>query len=49
VFAGCLIQAAAFLDGRTPPDFPGNDSEVDFVGRGLPNDLSPAGRAMMGV
>ena len=42
-------QAHLFLSGRTPPDFPSNDSEVDFVDRATIDDLSPLGREMMGL
>jgi hypothetical protein len=41
-------QRERFLSGRTPADFPPNDSEVDFVGRSTEADLSPLGRKMMG-
>merc|ERR1711879_682669 len=36
------------LEGRTPPDFPPNDSEIDFVGRGTRSDLTQLGRKMLG-
>ena len=42
-------QAAAFLDGRTPPDFPADNFEVDFVGRATEADLTPLGRRQMGL
>jgi hypothetical protein len=42
-------QAAAFLAGKTPPDFPADDFEVDFVGRATENDLTPLGRRQMGL
>jgi len=41
-------QLPAFLDGKSPPDFPKDDFEVAFVGRATPDDLSPLGRAQMG-
>jgi hypothetical protein len=42
-------QAAAFLAGNTPPDFPADNFEVDFVGRATENDLTPLGRRQMGL
>ena len=42
-------QAPAFLEGRTPPDFAPDDFEVDFRGRGTEGDLTPLGRAQMGL
>lgn len=42
-------QAAAFLEGRTPPDFAPDDFEVDFVGRATAADLTPLGRRQMGL
>ena len=41
-------QRERFEAGRTPPDFPPNDSECGFVGRGGVLDLSELGREMMG-
>jgi hypothetical protein len=41
-------QAEKFAAGRTPPDFPPNDSEVGFAGRGGVADLSALGRRMLG-
>ena len=41
-------QRERFEAGRTPPDFPSNDSECGFVGRGGVLDLSELGREMMG-
>ena len=32
-----------------PPDFPPNDSEVEFDGRGTEADLTPLGRRMLGL
>ncbi len=40
-------QAAAFLDGRSPPDFAPEDFEVDFEGRATVDDLSELGRQQM--
>jgi Protein of unknown function (DUF1479) len=42
-------QAAAFLTGRTPPDFAPDDFEVDFKGRGTEADLTPLGRSQLGL
>lgn len=42
-------QAAAFLSGRTPPDFPPDNFEVDFVGRATEAHLTPLGRRQMGL
>jgi hypothetical protein len=42
-------QAAAFLSGRTPPDFAADNFEVDFRGRATEADLTPLGRSQMGV
>lgn len=42
-------QARHFLEGRTPPDFPPNDSERFFSGRGGPADLTEQGRRMLGL
>jgi len=42
-------QAAAFLAGRTPPDFAADDFEVDFRGRATEADLKPLGRSQMGL
>jgi Protein of unknown function (DUF1479) len=42
-------QAATFLAGKTPPDFPADNFEVDFVGRGTVADLTELGRAQLGI
>jgi hypothetical protein len=42
-------QAQAFLAGKTPPDFPADDFEVDFVGRGTVADLTKLGRSQLGI
>jgi Protein of unknown function (DUF1479) len=42
-------QARSFLSGKTPPDFPADNFEVDFVGRGMVTDLSERGRAQLGI
>jgi hypothetical protein len=41
-------QLPAFLDGKSPPDFPGDHFEVDFIGRATEDDLTASGRAQMG-
>jgi hypothetical protein len=41
-------QKAAFLAGRSAPDFAAMDLEVDFKGRATERDLSPLGRIQMG-
>lgn len=42
-------QAQAFLAGRSSPDFPPEDYEVDFQGRACVEDLSPLGQMQMGL
>ena len=42
-------QAAAFLAGRSSPDFAPEDYELDFPGRATPADLSPLGLQQMGL
>jgi hypothetical protein len=41
-------QLPAFLDGKSPPDFPADHFEVDFIGRATRDDLTASGRAQMG-
>jgi hypothetical protein len=41
-------QKAAFLAGRSAPDFAAMDLEVDFTGRATEQDLTPLGRQQMG-
>jgi hypothetical protein len=41
-------QKAAFLEGRSAPDFAPMDFEVDFEGRATEQDLTPLGRRQMG-
>lgn len=41
-------QKAAFLAGRSAPDFAAMDLEVDFTGRATEQDLTPLGRLQMG-
>jgi Protein of unknown function (DUF1479) len=42
------LQKAAFLAGRSSPDFAAEDYEVDFVGRATEADLTELGRKQMG-
>lgn len=42
-------QRDHFRQGKTPPDFPPNDSERHFVGRATEADLTPLGRRMLGL
>jgi len=42
-------QLPGFLEGKSPPDFPTDHFEVDFVGRATIDDLTPLGRAQMGL
>ncbi|MDZ7858949.1 YbiU family protein [Sphaerotilus sp.] len=42
-------QTAAFLAGRSSPDFAPEDYELDFPGRATPADLSPLGLQQMGL
>lgn len=42
-------QAVSFLSGQTPPDFPADNFEVNFVGRGTLEDLDERGRAQLGI
>jgi Protein of unknown function (DUF1479) len=41
-------QRAAFLAGKSCPDFAAEDYEIDFAGRATEADLSPLGRKQMG-
>lgn len=41
-------QKAAFLSGRSAPDFAAMDFEVDFTGRATEDDLTALGRLQMG-
>jgi hypothetical protein len=41
-------QLPSFIDGKSPPDFPADHFEVDFIGRATPDDLTPLGRAQLG-
>jgi hypothetical protein len=42
-------QAVSFLSGKTPPDFPADNFEVNFVGRGTLADLDERGRSQLGI
>jgi Protein of unknown function (DUF1479) len=42
-------QALTFLSGKTPPDFPADNFEVNFVGRGSVADLDELGRSQLGI
>lgn len=42
-------QAAAFLEGRSSPDFAPEDYELGFAGRAMLDDLSPLGQMQMGL
>ena len=42
-------QAAAFVEGRSSPDFAPEDYELGFAGRAMPDDLTPLGRRQMGL
>jgi hypothetical protein len=42
-------QAQSFLEGKTPPDFPADNFEVDFAGRGTITDLTDLGRSQLGI
>lgn len=42
-------QAAAFLEGRSSPDFAPEDYELGFDGRAREENLSPLGRMQMGL
>jgi hypothetical protein len=42
-------QAAAFVEGRSSPDFAPEDYELGFAGRATPDDLSPLGQRQMGL
>lgn len=41
-------QLPSFLDGKSAPDFPADDFEVDFAGRATADDLTALGRSQMG-
>ncbi|MFM0295966.1 DUF1479 domain-containing protein [Paraburkholderia sp. RL17-383-BIF-A] len=41
-------QLPSFLEGKSPPDFPTDHFEVDFVGRATVEDLTPLGKAQLG-
>ncbi|HEV3424176.1 MAG TPA: DUF1479 domain-containing protein [Paraburkholderia sp.] len=41
-------QLPSFLRGESPPDFPADHFETDFVGRARESDLTPLGRVQLG-
>ncbi len=41
-------QLPSFLRGESPPDFPADHFETDFIGRACESDLTALGRAQMG-
>ncbi|MDR5856046.1 DUF1479 domain-containing protein [Caballeronia sp. LZ062] len=41
-------QLPSFLKGESPPDFPTDHFEVDFIGRATADDLTPLGKAQLG-
>jgi hypothetical protein len=41
-------QLPSFLRGESPPDFPADNFEVDFVGRATEHDLTPQGKTQLG-
>ncbi|KND61943.1 hypothetical protein BVER_01545 [Candidatus Burkholderia verschuerenii] len=42
-------QLPSFLRGASPPDFPADNFETDFEGRATLDDLTPMGRAQLGL
>ena len=42
-------QRQHFVQGRTPPDFPPNDSEATFSGRATEQHLTGLGRRLIGL
>jgi hypothetical protein len=42
-------QAAAFLEGRSSPDFAAENYEVGYAGRAMAEDLTPLGQMQMGL
>jgi hypothetical protein len=42
-------QLAAFVEGKSPPDFPADHFETDFAGRATVDDLGESGRRQMGL
>ncbi|SAL30090.1 dioxygenase [Caballeronia cordobensis] len=42
-------QLPSFMKGESPPDFPADHFEVDFTGRATLDDLTPLGRAQLGL
>lgn len=42
-------QLPAFLEGKSPPDFPADNFEADFTGRATVEDLTALGRKQIGM
>jgi hypothetical protein len=42
-------QLSSFREGKSPPDFPADNFEVDFAGRATEADLTPLGREQLGL
>ncbi|MDR5780832.1 DUF1479 domain-containing protein [Caballeronia sp. LZ065] len=42
-------QRPSFLKGESPPDFPADHFETDFIGRATEDDLTPLGRSQLGL
>ncbi|MDR5835705.1 DUF1479 domain-containing protein [Caballeronia sp. LZ034LL] len=42
-------QRPSFLKGESPPDFPADHFETDFIGRATADDLTPLGRSQLGL
>jgi hypothetical protein len=42
-------QLQSFTEGKSPPDFPADNFEVDFAGRATEADLTPLGREQLGL
>ena len=42
-------QLPCFIEGKSPPDFPADNFEVDFAGRATEADLTPVGKAQIGL
>jgi hypothetical protein len=41
-------QLQSFIEGKSPPDFPADNFEVDFIGRATEADLTALGKAQIG-
>ncbi len=42
-------QLPAFLEGKSPPDFPADHFETDFAGRASTDNLTALGRSQLGI